>query len=47
MVFSADTGPEWDVTQLGPDIGLLIAESTFLSHREKEKSFTFQLAKPE
>ncbi|MEC7115292.1 MAG: MBL fold metallo-hydrolase [Actinomycetota bacterium] len=36
MVFSADTGPEWDITQLGPDIGLLIAESTFLSHREKE-----------
>ncbi len=37
MVFTADTGPEWDITQLGPDIGLLIAESTFLSHREKEK----------
>ena len=37
MVFSADTGPEWDITQLGPDIGLLIAESTFLSHREKEE----------
>ena len=37
MVFSADTGPEWDITQLGPNIGLLIAESTFLSHREKER----------
>ncbi len=37
MVFSADTGPDWDVTQLGPVIDLLIAESTFLSHREKEK----------
>ena len=37
MVFSADTGPEWDITQLGSGIDLLIAESTFLSHREKEK----------
>ncbi len=37
MVFSADTGPEWDIAQLGEDIDLLIAESTFLSHREKEK----------
>ena len=37
MVFSADTRPEWDITQLGSGIDLLIAESTFLSHREKEK----------
>ena len=37
MVFSADTGPEWDITQLGSGIDLLIAESTFLSYREKEK----------
>ncbi len=37
MVFSADTGPEWDLNSLGEDIDLLIAESTFLAHREAEK----------
>lgn len=37
MVFSADTGPGWDINQLGQGIDLLIAESTFLSSREKEK----------
>ena len=46
MVFSADTGPEWDITQLGPDIGLLIAELHF-SHIGKRKNLHLQLAKPE
>ncbi len=37
FVFTADTGPEWDVKSLGEDINLVISESTFLSDREEEE----------
>ena len=36
FVFTADTGPNWDVKELGDSVSLAIAESTFLSHKEDE-----------
>jgi len=37
FIYTADTGPEWDVGSLGSGADLVISESTFLSEREKEK----------
>ncbi|MGI9624657.1 MAG: MBL fold metallo-hydrolase [Acidimicrobiales bacterium] len=36
FVFTADTGPKWDITQLGTGFDLLVSESTFLSSNEPE-----------
>lgn len=36
FVFTADTGPRWDLGVLGGDIDLAISESTFLSDTEPE-----------
>ena len=36
FLFTADTGPEWDISQLGETVSLAISESTFLSHKERE-----------
>ena len=30
IVYSADTGPDWSVAALGPDIGVALVEATFL-----------------
>ena len=44
FVFTADTGPNWDVKELGDSVSLAIAESTF--HIRKMKVFfIFQLDK--
>jgi ribonuclease BN (tRNA processing enzyme) len=32
--YSADTGPGWSIDALGPDLGLVISEATFLADRE-------------
>ena len=36
FVFTADTGPNWDITKLGENVSLTISESTFLASREEE-----------
>ena len=36
FVFTADTGPNWDINQLGERVSLAISESTFLASREHE-----------
>ncbi len=36
LIFTADTGPDWDVGSLGSYVDLAISESTFLSNRETE-----------
>lgn len=34
LAYSADTGPDWSVEELGPDVGLLLCEATFTRHHE-------------
>ncbi len=36
FVFTADTGPNWDVSTLGESVSLAISESTFLACKEDE-----------
>jgi ribonuclease BN (tRNA processing enzyme) len=36
FLFTADTGPDWDINQLGETVSLAISESTFLADREHE-----------
>ncbi len=36
LIFTADTGPNWDVKELGDSVSLAISESTFLSNKEHE-----------
>ncbi len=36
FIFTADTGPNWDINQLGESVSLAISESTFLADREHE-----------
>ncbi len=34
MVFSSDTGPGWDIEELGPHPDLAVLDSTFLAEHE-------------
>ncbi len=34
FAYSADTGPGWSMSTLGPDLGVVISEATFLQDRE-------------
>jgi ribonuclease BN (tRNA processing enzyme) len=37
LAYTADTGPEWSVSELGPDLDVVLSEATFLDERREDE----------